>query len=68
MTLDIYFSSQDAPEHLADFHRETYSTVRFRRRAKGKMTGVSDLKPQQGSQTFQVLTYNNLSSSAVISL
>lgn len=68
MTLDIYFSSQDAPEHLADFHRETDSTVRFRRRAKGKMTGVSDLKPQQGSQTFQVLTYNNLSSSAVISL
>lgn len=29
VTLDIYCSSQDAPEHLANFHRETKSTARF---------------------------------------
>lgn len=29
VTLDIYCSSRDAPEHLANFHRETESTARF---------------------------------------
>lgn len=36
MTLDIYCSSQDAPEHMANFHQETESTERFRQQLWGK--------------------------------
>lgn len=44
MTLDIYCSSQDAPEHMANFHRETESTTRLRQQLWWEMIGLPNLK------------------------
>lgn len=47
MTLDIYCSSQDAPEHMANFHQETESTERF-----SNSCGENDWSPQFENSTW----------------